>query len=78
MGEDFYNDLYETTLSSYSTNKASDDPAEVFYSYMVMRDLQAIRFVKLWFGESGENLWDGERLEVAGMSEGGFQKIFYK
>ena len=76
MGDDFYSNLSATTLSGYATINAPDDPAEVFYSYMVMRDLQALRFVKSCFGERGENLWDGERLEVAGMSEGGFQALF--
>ncbi len=76
MGDDYYSNLYSTTLSGYATKDAPDDPAEIFYSYMVMRDLQALRFVKSCFGERGENLWDGERLEVSGMSEGGFQALF--
>lgn len=76
MGEDYYSNLYATTLNGYAWKDASDDPKEVFYSYMVMRDLQAIRFVKQYFGEKGENLWDGERLEVSGMSEGGYQALF--
>ena len=76
MGGVFYSDLEATTLSNYSWKDANDAPEEIFYSYMVMRDLQAIRFVKEYFGERGENLWDGERLEVAGMSEGGYQALF--
>ncbi len=35
-----------------------------------------INFVKQYFGERGENLWDGETLEVAVMSEDGYQALF--
>lgn len=77
MGEEYYSDLYATTLKSYAIPKSDEtDPSEVFYSYMVMRDLQALRWVKSYFGADGEDLWDGERLEVSGMSEGGFQALF--
>ncbi|MBQ8208865.1 MAG: acetylxylan esterase [Clostridia bacterium] len=77
MGEEYYSNLSATTLKSYAKPKADEtDPAEVFYSYMVMRDLQALRWVKSYFGAEGEDLWDGETLEVSGMSEGGFQALF--
>ncbi len=77
MDGSYYNNLAQTTLKGYATPKDENEaPEDVFYSYMVMRDLQALRFVKSYFGSEGENLWDGERLEVAGMSEGGYQALF--
>lgn len=76
MGEDYYKKL-EADLGSYTFIKPEDtEPSEVFYSYMVMRDLQALRFVKSYFGPDGEDLWDGETIEVKGMSEGGYQALF--
>lgn len=76
MGADYYSNLYENSLKGYAVNNVPDDPGEAYYSYMVMRDLQALRWVKSYFGSRGEDLWDGERLEVSGMSEGGFQALF--
>ena len=77
MGADYYSNLSSTTLKSYAKPLSGEnDPAEVFYSYMVMRDLQALRWVKSYFGTEGEDLWDGETLAVAGMSEGGYQALF--
>ncbi len=77
MDIDYYDDLSRTTLASYAKPKDENEPPEeVFYSYMVMRDLQALRWVKDYYGERGEDLWDGKRLEVSGMSEGGYQALF--
>lgn len=77
MGDEYYSELYETKLKNYAGSKPADtDPSEVYYSYMVMRDLQALRFVKAFMGPDGENLWDGENISVSGMSEGGYQALF--
>ena len=65
MGEKYYSELSKTTLKSYALpTDSSVAPSEVFYSYMVMRDLQALRWVKSYFGAEGEGLWDESRLEV--------------
>ncbi|MBQ8004944.1 MAG: acetylxylan esterase, partial [Clostridia bacterium] len=77
MGAEYYSELYKTTLKSYAwSSDSSVDPSEVYYSYMVMRDLQALRWVKSYFGADGEGLWDESTLNVAGMSEGGYQALF--
>lgn len=77
LDESFYNQMKETKLKNYPNPKSADqDPSEIYYSYMVMRDLQAIRWAKAYFGENGENLWNGKDIDIHGTSEGGFQGIF--
>lgn len=77
MGSEYYSNLYATTLKNYpKPTSASQDPSEIYYSYMVMRDLQAIRWAKEYFGEHGEDLWNGIDLNIEGTSEGGFQALF--
>ena len=62
------------------------DRETIYYKYMLLRDLQAIRFAQLCFGPEGYNktvdgidfsqfrgLWDGENVHTSGSSQGGFQ-----
>ncbi|MBO5280888.1 MAG: acetylxylan esterase, partial [Clostridia bacterium] len=57
-----------------------------YFKYMLLRDLQAIRFAQLCFGPEGYNktvdgidfskfkgLWDGKNVSTSGSSQGGFQ-----
>ena len=62
------------------------DRDDHYFKYMILRDLQAIRFAQLCFGPEGYNktvdgidfsqfkgLWDGKNVRVMGTSQGGFQ-----
>ena len=62
------------------------DRDDHYFKYMILRDLQAIRFAQLCFGPEGYNktvdgvdfsqfkgLWDGKNVRSMGTSQGGFQ-----
>lgn len=78
VGEDstYYTDLASGALKGhgwYATDNA--DPNEVYFKYMLLRDLQALRFMKQYFGSDGNSLWDGKTITLSGASQGGFQVI---
>ena len=78
VGEDstYYTDLASGALKGhgwYATDNA--DPNEVYFKYMLLRDLQALRFMKQYFGSDGNGLWDGKTITLSGASQGGFQVI---
>ena len=78
VGEDstYYTDLASDALKGhgwYATDNA--DPNEVYFKYMLLRDLQALRFMKQYFGSDGNGLWDGKTITLSGASQGGFQVI---
>jgi len=78
MEASYYTNLYGGALKDWWEPKTENaDPAEVYYSYMLLRDLQAMRWLKTYYGEGGEggNLWDGETVMLQGVSEGGFQAL---
>ncbi|MBR6603688.1 MAG: leucine-rich repeat protein, partial [Clostridia bacterium] len=65
----------------YNTDENSD-PNTTYFKYMILRDLQALNFIKLYFGEkavsgyeSWAGLWDGENILVTGPSQGGLQSL---
>ena len=55
------------------TSGANTDRDEVYFKNMILRDIQALRFVTDYFGADGENLWDGETVRIEGASQGGFR-----
>ena len=44
-----------------------------YFEYMIKRDLLGARFLVNYFGESGNNYWDGETFVVTGASMGAMQ-----
>lgn len=65
-----------SVLNAYGLNyKNAKNPNEIYYRNMVLRDLQAARFMKEYFGEGGEKagLWNGIDFHLHGGSQGGFQ-----
>ena len=72
----YYSDLQNNELKSHGWSTAENaDPKNVYFRYMLLRDLQALRFMKEYFGGNGNNLWDGETITLSGSSQGGFQVI---
>ncbi len=86
---DYYTNLDRGLLSGYMRRALYNDNAEESYTkYMVLRDLQAVRFLKKYFGAEGgegtyagvdvsswKGLWNGKDIELYGQSQGGFQCI---
>ena len=73
---DYYTAYSNGDLKNYGglyTIGANADRDEVYFKNMVLRDLQALRFVTDYFGSDGEDLWDGETVIVEGGSQGGFR-----
>lgn len=76
-------------LSNYGWSTVENaDPDTSYYSHMLMRDVQAYRFLKKYFGTEGgeesfggvdisswKGLWRGDFLQTNGGSQGGFQAI---
>ncbi len=63
-------------LSHYGMygDKRNDDRNTVYFRNMILRDLQAARFLVSHFGsEAGEKLWDGKTIGTRGGSQGAFQ-----
>lgn len=72
----YYTDLQNGVLKNYGWSTAENaDPKNVYFRYMILRDLQALRFMKEYFGENGKGLWDGDTVTLSGSSQGGFQVI---
>lgn len=65
-------------LAGYGFDKVQNsDPETVYFKEMLLRDVQALRFMKKYFGDDGADerfagLWNGE-VELIGGSQGGFQ-----
>ncbi len=90
MGQDssYYKamrDVFEGYLNIEEINNTADGN---YMKYMVLRDLQAVRFLKKYLGKTGgtatangidvsawKNTWNGTDIEVSGGSQGGFQSI---
>ncbi len=87
---------YSSTLKSkygYTSSHGKKEnenlsPYTTYFKYMILRDVQAVNFMKLYFGSTGVNstvggvdtsafkgLWDGENIKTGGSSQGGFQAI---
>ncbi len=89
-------DSYYTELKSgilpenyLRRQKYNDDSDMSYKKYIFLRDLQAVRFLKEFFGENGggqgtvdgvdtsawAGLWNGLDIEVTGSSQGGWQSL---
>ena len=82
LGRDssYYGGLMNSTLRDYPhAHNATRDT--VYFREMVLRDIQAVRFMKQYFGESGADerfrgLWNSkQQLILSGGSQGGFQAV---
>ena len=87
----YYDNIESTVIpGNYLRRQMFNDDAELSYKkYMFLRDLQAVRFLKEFFGENGggqgtvdgidtsawAGLWNGIDIEVSGSSQGGWQSI---
>ncbi len=76
MEKSYYSDLQNGILKGHGWSTAENaDGKNVYFRYMLLRDLQALRFMKEYFGENGLDLWDGDSINLSGSSQGGFQVI---
>ncbi len=76
MEDSYYKDLESGILNDHgwSTSENSDGK-NVYFRYMLLRDLQALRFMKEYFGSDGLDIWNGDSINLSGSSQGGFQVI---
>lgn len=84
-----YYDKSSLGLDNYGFSKTENaNPETCYFKNMLLRDVQAVRFLRKYFGETGvsstvdgvdtsawQGLWNGVDLETAGGSQGGFQSI---
>ncbi len=95
LGQEAYDsslfNLPSDSSGSYGWSASENsDPEDVYFRYMLLRNVQAARFLMKYFGEqegistskiedidisSWKGLWNGKELEVSGGSQGGFQSI---
>lgn len=69
--EDAYYDSFSTSrLYSYGFSRRENaNPDTVYFKNMILRDLQALRYLK------GLEEWDGENIEVNGGGQGAYQAL---
>ena len=73
LGQDssYYSGYNYGTLKEYGRNPGdSADPNKSYFKYMLLRNLQALRFAKEF-----EGLWNGKDLYTYGISQGGYQAL---
>ncbi|MBO7309961.1 MAG: hypothetical protein J6U86_01040, partial [Clostridia bacterium] len=78
----YYKNLAEGALENYGFTNTDRD--KVYFKNMILRDLQAVRFIKAYAGTTGVSIeggantslgkWNG-KLRTYGQSQGGFQGI---
>lgn len=79
QSEAYYNELREGKLKGYGFNETYNAAREtVYFREMILRDVQAMRFLKTYFSATGTDarfcgLWDGKNLTLSGGSQGGMQ-----
>ena len=67
----YYSGYNYGTLKEYGRNPGdSADPNKSYFKYMLLRNLQALRFAKEF-----EGLWNGKDIYTYGISQGGYQAI---
>ncbi len=65
---EFYTELRAKEFPSYGFEKdKNSDPETVYFKEMIMRDVQAVRFLM------ASELWNGKDIELSGGSQGAFQ-----
>ncbi len=74
----YYSSYNKGDLNGYGgmyTPGANSDRNEVYFKNMILRDLQALRFLTVYYGEGGEGgaLWNGTDIMATGGSQGGFR-----
>ncbi len=75
MESSYYSNLQNGILNGHGFSTAENaDGKNVYFRYMLLRDLQALRFMKEYFGANGLDLWNG-KINLSGESQGGFQVI---
>lgn len=75
-GDSSYYTRYKYLIGNYGIDYQNEtDPENIYYKNMILRDLQALRFLVSYFGEGGEggNIWNGTDVAIDGYSQGGFQ-----
>lgn len=75
-GDKYYYSKYKNLIGNYGIDYQDEtDPENIYYKNMILRDLQALRFLVSYFGEGGEggNIWNGTDVAIDGFSQGGFQ-----
>ena len=84
-----YYDKSSLGLDGYGFSKTENaNPETCYFKNMLLRDVQAVRFLRKYFGETGvsstvggvdtsawQGLWNGVDLETSGGSQGGFQSL---
>ena len=82
LGRDstYYGGLMNSTLKDYM-NAHNQTRDSVYFREMILRDIQALRFMKQYFGADGaderfKGLWNTEKgVVLSGGSQGGFQAV---
>ena len=72
----YYTSYNSGDLKNYGglyTSGANSDRDSVYFKNMILRDIQALRFVTEYFGASGNGIWNGSSIRVEGGSQGGFR-----
>ena len=72
----YYSDLKAGDLKSHGRSASANTSADkVYFKNMLLRDLQAVRFLVEYYGVGGEGgeLWNGTTIGLSGGSQGGFQ-----
>lgn len=83
LGRDssYYGGLMNGRLKDYMNYAGSATRGVVYFREMLLRDVQALRFMKQYFGESGADerfagLWNTKKgVILSGGSQGGFQAV---
>lgn len=79
QSKSYYDDLKSGKLKGYGFNETYNASREtVYFREMILRDVQAMRFLKTYFAADGADarfrgLWDGKNFTLAGGSQGGLQ-----
>lgn len=70
MPREYYQKLADTVYKGYGVHdERNNDREKAYFLQMIMRDVQAVRFMM------NSEYWNGTDLEVMGGSQGGFQSI---
>ncbi len=81
-------DTYKYTNNHGKNETENASPYTTYFKYMLMRDVQAVNFLKLYFNDTGVSgtvngvdtsvfagVWDGANILTSGSSQGGYQAL---